>query len=780
MEKFERAFGAWVIRFRWPILVLSVLWVFAVASGGRFLQFKTDYRVFFSKDNPQLLAFDALERTYTKNDNVLFVLTPKDANVFSPTTLAAVEALTEESWQIPYSIRVDSITNFQNTEAEGDDLIVADLVRDATQLDPEAIQKIKSIALNEPLLRGRLISPKGDVTGVNVTVQLPGKNPTGEVPETVSYSRDLAQRIMAQYPDIDVRTTGMVMMNNAFAESAQGDASTLVPMGYLVMAIALALLLRGFSATVGTIFVTAFSIVCGMGAGGYMGLPLTPPAMSALTIILTVAIANSVHILVSFLHEMRAGSTKNDALIESMRVNLQPVFLASVTTAIGFLTMNFSEVPPFRHLGNFTAAGVLASFVLAVTFLPALMSVLPVRVKVGEVKNDTSMVRFGEFVVAQRNRLLWGMLGLIIVLVAFVPRNELNDIFVQYFDESVSFRVDTDYATERLSGIYVFDYSLESGEPGGISEPDFLREVDAFSAWFREQPETMHVNVLTDTMKRLNKNMHGDDQSYYRLPQERELAAQYLLLYEMSLPYGLDLNNQINVDKSSTRMSITLRTMSTKEVLALEQRASDWLADNTRHITKSDGSGPTIMFAHIGMRNVISMLTGTTVALILISMILVIALRSIKIGLISMVPNLVPAAMGFGLWGILVGEIGLALSVVTGMTLGIVVDDTVHFLSKYLRARREKGFTSTAAVKYAFASVGKALWITSIVLIAGFLILSLSSFKLNSAMGMLSAMVIGFALLADFLFLPPLLMKLDGDRDEKKLDSNRDVRVASA
>lgn len=511
-----------------------------------------------------------------------------------------------------------------------------------------------------------------------------------------------------------------------------------------------------------------------------MGLPLTPPAMSALTIILTVAIANSVHILVSFLHEMRAGSTKNDALIESMRVNLQPVFLASVTTAIGFLTMNFSEVPPFRHLGNFTAAGVLASFVLAVTFLPALMSVLPVRVKVGEVKSDTSMVRFGEFVVAQRNRLLWGMLGLIIVLVAFVPRNELNDIFVQYFDESVSFRVDTDYATERLSGIYVFDYSLESGEPGGISEPDFLREVDAFSAWFREQPETMHVNVLTDTMKRLNKNMHGDDQSYYRLPQERELAAQYLLLYEMSLPYGLDLNNQINVDKSSTRMSITLRTMSTKEVLALEQRASDWLADNTRHITKSDGSGPTIMFAHIGMRNVISMLTGTTVALILISMILVIALRSIKIGLISMVPNLVPAAMGFGLWGILVGEIGLALSVVTGMTLGIVVDDTVHFLSKYLRARREKGFTSTAAVKYAFASVGKALWITSIVLIAGFLILSLSSFKLNSAMGMLSAMVIGFALLADFLFLPPLLMKLDGDRDEKKLDSNRDVRVASA
>ncbi|WP_455199603.1 MMPL family transporter, partial [Kaarinaea lacus] len=211
----------------------------------------------------------------------------------------------------------------------------------------------------------------------------------------------------------------------------------------------------------------------------------------------------------------------------------------------------------------------------------------------------------------------------------------------------------------------------------------------------------------------------------------------------------------------ATRFTATLQTMSTNELLALDKRATDWLKANTKIITKAKSSGPTMMFAHIGKRNIISMLGGTTVALIGISFILIIALKSFKIGLISLMPNLVPAAMGFGLWGLLVGEVGLSLSVVAGMTLGIVVDDTVHFLSKYLRARRERGASSEDAVRYAFRTVGMALFTTSVVLVVGFLVLSLSSFQLNSGMGLLTAIVIGFALLADFMLLPPLLMKLD-------------------
>ena len=155
------------------------------------------------------------------------------------------------------------------------------------------------------------------------------------------------------------------------------------------------------------------------------------------------------------------------------------------------------------------------------------------------------------------------------------------------------------------------------------------------------------------------------------------------------------------------------------------------------------------------------MLTGTSIALVLISLILIFALRSLKLGLVSLIPNLAPAAMGFGLWGMLYGQVGLGLSVVIGMTLGIVVDDTVHFLSKYLRARREQGLSSQDAVRYAFHTVGIALFVTTLVLVAGFMVLTQSAFKLNADMGLLTAITIAIALVVDFIFLPPLLMKVD-------------------
>ncbi|VAX13568.1 Predicted exporter of the RND superfamily [hydrothermal vent metagenome] len=811
MRRLEEHFGEWVLKYRWPVIIVCLVLVFLAGTGMKNLAMSTDYRVFFSADNPQLQAFDALENTYTKNDNVMFVLTPKSGKVFSRDALEAVAALTKKAWQLPYSIRVDSIKNFQYTEAKDDDLIVRDLYKNAQQMTDAQLKEIQKIAQAEPLLAGRLISPDSKVTAVNATIQLPGKNEMTEVPKVVAAARKMADEIRSAYPQMEVRLTGMIMMNNAFSEASMGDMKSLVPLSFLLMMVFLAVLLRDFQrgwpallaiaaslagigalvtmvslpvpivvillltgfalllwsfpATMSTLLVILLSIIAAMGVGGHLGFPITPPSASAPTIILTVAIANSVHILITLLFEMHHGKDKRTAINESLRINLQPVFLTSVTTVIGFLSMNFSDVPPFRELGNFVAFGVVASSILSITFLPALMSLLPIKVRISKQEDkDALMIRLGDFVVRRRSQLLFGMTALVIVLVIFIPRNQLNDVFVHYFDKTVAFRINADYTTDHLTGTYTADYSLPSGESGGISNPAYLHEVDAFSNWWRKQPETMHVNTFTDIMKRLNKNMHGDDPAWYRLPERRELAAQYLLLYEMSLPYGLDLNNQISVDKSNTRLTISLKTLSSKEVLALDKRAHQWLQKNTHIIKNTLGSGPTLMFAHIGQRNIVSMLKGTTVALIMISMILIFALRSFKIGLVSMLPNLVPAAMGFGLWGLLVGEVGLALSIVTGMTLGIVVDDTVHFLSKYLRARREKGMSSEDAVRYAFTHVGRAMITTSVVLVVGFIVLAFSSFKLNSGMGLLTAMVIVFALMADLFLLPPLLMKLEGKK----------------
>ena len=758
-EPFIQRYISFVITHPWRIFIMTLLVVMSAGSGGRFIEFTNDYRVFFSEENPELQAFEEMQNIYTKTDNVLFVIAPEDNNVFNSSTLNMISELTELSWQIPYSTRVDSITNFQHTVAKEDDLLVGDLVDRRATLSLNDISYVREVALNEPLLVNRLVSASGHVTGVNVTIQLPGMSLT-EVPEVAQFARELKRTLEANYPNHKIYITGLAMMNNAFGESSQNDMTSLVPMMFLTIIVVLGILLRSFSATISSIVMIFFTIIFAMGLMGWLGWKLTPASASAPTIIMTMAVADTVHLLVTFLHNLRKGMNKDDAIADSLRINIQPIFITSVTTAIGFLSMNFSDVPPFHDLGNVVAIGVLFAFVLSVTTLPAMVILMPMRIKVREEQKNGVMNSVANIVIEHRKFLLLVMGLIAIALIAFLPQNKLDDGFVEYFDESVDFRQATDFSSQNLSGIYTIQYSLDQGGSGGVSEPKFLENVEIFSEWLRAQDEVMHVQTITDTFKRLNKNMHADDPDFYRLPASRELAAQYLLLYELSLPYGLDLNDQIGIDKSQTRLIITLENLYTEEMLGLEKRMSDWLDSNIEDVSYTVAS-PSLMFAHIGKRNVNSMLAGTTLALIVISFILILALRSRRIGLISLAPNLIPAGMAFGLWGLMVGQVGLSLSVVAGMTLGIVVDDTVHFLSKYLRARREKGMDEKEAVRYAFNTVGVALWVTSLVLVMGFLVLSQSHFSLNSDMGAMAAITIAIALIMDFLFLPPLLMRLE-------------------
>ena len=455
-------------------------------------------------------------------------------------------------------------------------------------------------------------------------------------------------------------------------EVSLNDLKALVPASFAAMSLMLFVLIRGIGGTVAIMLVVALSVMTSVGIGGWVGLPMTAAAAIAPIVVLTVAIANCVHVHSTLVHSLRAGASrafadgggdtprsrvrtgerKRDAIAESVRVNLQPVFLASLTTTLGFLSMNFSEVPPFQQLGNFVAFGVGAAFLLSVTFLPALLSLLPVRVRAAGHRLDGAMPMLAEFVVRRRRELLWGGGLIAVALVASIPRNELNDVFLHYFDESIEFRRDADFTTRNLTGMSALEYSLGSGEPGGIGEPAYLADVAAFAEWYRKQPETIHVDVITDTFRRLNMNMHGDDPAEHRLPANRELAAQYLLLYEMSLPPGLDLNHQIDIDKSATRMVASTKTLSTNEVLALDRRALEWLADHAPHIVRPESSGTTLMFAYLGRRNIVSMLVGTTIALVGISLVLILALRSLRLGLTSLVPNLVPgrSASGSGDW----------------------------------------------------------------------------------------------------------------------------------
>ncbi len=760
MTRFETVLGKWIVRYRWWIIVATTIVVLIASSGMRFLTLNNDMRVFFSGDNPQLQALEALENMFSKDNSVFFAVAPNDGNIFTRETLKAVAELTEASWQIPYSIRVDSVTNFQHTRSEEDDLIVEDLVGDAAGLSDSELKRIKGIALSEPLLVNRLISPSGHVTGVYVTILLPEES-LNKVPEIAAFARKLVDRMCKKYPDIDVYLTGGIMIDNTFGEAGKRDISTLIPLMFLTLVVLVGLSLRSFWGTLSVLIIILISMFTGLGLAGWLGISLNAASIGAPVLILTLAVADSIHILATMFHMMRQGRPKREAIAEALRINLQAVFLTSVTTAVGFLSMNFSDVPPFRDLGNIVAMGVMAAFAYSVLFLPPMLAVLPIRVSSRQDKVDYPQCdKLASFVIHQGKTVFWGMLVVTVVLTGGILHIELNDNFLMYFDDSFEFRRATDFVIDNLTGWDIIEYSLESGEPGGINDPEYLATVDKFANWYRQQPKVVHVNSITDILKRLNKNMHGDDPAYYLVPEQRELAAQYLLLYEMMLPFGLDLNNQITVDRSSTRLTVSFKSMSANEVRATDDAARQWLKANAPEHMLAYGTGLSMMWAHITSRNIRSMLFASFLALVLISAILMFAFRSFKLGLISLIPNLAPALIAFGLWGVTIRQVGLGLSVVVSMTIGIVVDDTVHFMSKYIRARREYNMDAVKGVRHAFNTVGTAMWVTTVALVAGFLVLTFSHYRISSDMGLMSAITMALALAMDFLLLPTLLIKL--------------------
>jgi predicted RND superfamily exporter protein len=596
----------------------------------------------------------------------------------------------------------------------------------------------------------------------------------------VEAARALKADIEAKYPDLTIHLTGVSMLNNAFAETGMSDGATLMPLMFVVIFALTWLIIRSLTATFSTLLVIMLSTMVGMGAAGFAGIKLTPIAMSAPIVILTLAVADSIHILMSLRGLMREGMAKTEALIEAVRINFLPVTITSLTTIVGFLSLNFSDSPPYWHLGNITAVGIGAAWIYSLTLLPAVLSLLPYRVK--QTGNDEwsqrMMDRLADFVIRRYRVLLLGVGLPALALIAFIPTLNFNDQWVEYFDDRIDFRVDSDQAMNHF-GLYPIEFSIPAAGPGGISEPEYLANLERLTQFMREQEFVTHVYSLSDIMKRLNLNMHGDDEAYYRIPQDRDLSAQYLLLYELSLPYGLDLNDRINIDKSATRVTATIEQATSTETKQFFDNVDNWMQENLPSYMHAKPTSAAVMFTYISERNMQNMVVGTIFAIIAIALIMMFALRSVRLGTLSLVPNGLPILTTFGAWALLVGEVGFSVATVASISLGIIVDDTVHFLSKYVRARDEKRLTVEDSIRYAFRNVGVAIVVNTIILTAGFIVMTTSAFKMNVDLGLMTILSIVGALILDFLFLPALLL-LGRNKEQNELADSTNLLPSTA
>jgi uncharacterized protein len=768
-DRITTKLGSSIVRRKWWVLIFTLVIAGIAMSGFGELMFNADSKVFFSEDNPQLQAYEKIEQVYSDDDNVLIAIREKNENLFSPESLEAIKELVDSAWQTPYSFRVDAITNFQYTRAFGDDLLVSDLIEETATLTPEDISKIRSVALAEPLLANRLINESGNVTAINISCKLPNENDA--TPEVVAFLRKVTTGWISKYPNMEVYLSGNVMLENAFAETAQKDGQVLVPLVFLIFLVMIFVSTKSVGSTISSFIVVVLSIASALGIAGLLGINLTSASSNAPIVIATLAIADCIHITISFLKLLKDGWKKEDAIVESLRINFVPVAITTLTTVIGFLSLNTGDVPPYADFGNISAIGMTFAFLFSIISLPALLAIFPIRVKTASSKalsNSSPFDRYVTFIFRYKNPILYTTVVATLIGGFFTTKNELNDEFIKYFDESITFRQDTDFINANLTGIYNLEFSIPSGDDGGINDPAYLSTLEAFTEFVKAQPEVVHVNSFTEVSKRVNKAMHGDDREFYRIPENQREAAQFLLLYELSLPYGLDLNNQVNNAKSETRFTVTLKEVPSRQMIDFSERLKGWLTSNAPPHMVADGASLTLMFAHIGERQVHGLIKGALISALLITLILIITFRSFKYGALSMVSNVVPALLGFGLWYFILGYVNLGMTAVFGMTLGIIVDNTIHFISKYLRAKREKGLDAKSAVSFAFDKVGTAIMATTTILCVGFFVLTQSSFLINSSLALITIIILIASLLICFTVLPVLLVTLDKSKTQLK------------
>lgn len=762
-----------VIRLRWWLAIASLVILGFSLKGFQYFTLDASVRGYFEKDYIHFQHFSAFENIYGEEQLALAMISPKDGDIFNPTFLKALADLTQQSWQLPFIKRVDSLANYQLTTPDEDDLLVDDFIPFEYKLSSVEANDKKQIALNDESIKGKFVTTDGKHVAILFNFQLPD----GDQQKSTEVANAL-YALTAQFEQEYQNTTGKVvntyLSGNTISifhniEIAKTDMGLMIPLMFLIMFVMLGLIMKTISGTLIAFIIAIISSISAFAIGSYIGIVFAIMTFNAMIIVITITIAHCIHIINHFQSAL-STQTKREALHASFEINLLPVCLTSLTTLLGFLSLNFSQLPPVVSLGNIAAIGVMVCWVLTFTLLPLLMLLFPFKVKAQEKTSWQWINKLADYVIKHKKQVLLISLAATGIMLYLSLQNILNDRFSELIEKPHVFRNANETIDQHFGAMYSMDLDIKSGAENNITHPDYLNYLDTFATWLRSQPEVKSVTVFSDLIKRLNYNMHNNNEAYYRIPEDQNLAAQYLLLYEMSLPFGLDLNNQLNMDKSSTRLNITFASMDTQEVFDVEQRIINWQQANLPELLQTKPTSVAIMWSYLGFDSLISALKSSFIALLLISIIMIFVLRSLRYGLISLAPNILPAIFGFGTWYLIKGEIDMGLMAVLIITIGIVVDDTVHFLSKYQYAREKLALETEEAIRYAFTTVGSAIVTTTFVLATGFSLLILSESINNTGLGLLTSIILVYAMILDFLLLPALLLFLDKKKVVKECD----------
>ena len=749
-----------IIRYRPLCIIISILILAGLAQGLSKINFNPDINAFFPENDTLTTSHLSIEDTYSSMDNAVIGIGVKEGTVFTNEVLSLIEDLTERAWKTPHSLRVDSLSNYSYVSADGDDLYIEPFLEGSSTYDLKTLKEKELIIEEEELAYGAIISKDKKTSLINIVFDPPRKDIEAEYQESLNYVLGFLEEARKNHPEVDLIISGIVYMEYQSPMLLKAQMPKLMPTAILVILLTLFILLRSLVAVAGSFLVILMSVVSAMGSIGFMSGDIAQPFIMVPILIATLAVADCVHLFTLYFQNLDSSRKSKEAMLESLKLNLQPLFLTSLTTAIGFLSLNLAPVEPLRGIGNGVAVGVFLAFIFTVLLLAPIVSYFNVKQSKNINFQKNIARKLGRFSIKNYKRLLVIVPVISCFLMAFIPLNKTNDNPLEFYSERyTTSAADSKWISQRIGGTFPVSYELNS--QGIVSDPEFLREVDKFSEWLASNKEVLHVSSLSKIMKNLNKTLHGKQEEWNIIPTEPDLSAQYLFFYEMSLPYGLDLTNSISQNKESIKLVASLKELGSLEYREFAKRVENYASQNMPEDMVSIGTGTRPIFAFMSNMLITQLTYALGIGIVLITATIILFFRSLRYGMLTSVTNLLPIGVAFGIWAIVSGEISMLVGIGMGTTLGIIVDFTVHFLSKYLHARRQKNLSAEEAVEYAFETVGFALIITSFSLILGFLVLlqaffiPIHGFVLFSSIAFLSALII------DLLLFPALLITWD-------------------
>lgn len=735
------------------LIVLSLLQVVLLGLGVSYLKADFTYRIWLAPNDPLLLAFDRFEETFG-NDDSLVLLVHSPNGIFDQESMKVLSELTEKLWLVPDILRVESLVNFQWTSAKDDEILIEDFIQKVE--DPNYLLERKKLALNDPMLPGYLINRGGDVATVFGKLR-PYPNKAPDATRLVKNARALVKEFNDR-GDHKIYIHGPNVITASFAEVSAEDSKIMVPMVIFLIIFFLWFFFKRVWGVLLPFIVIIITLISTFGIAGFTGIIFNNVIFMVPFVIMAISIADTVHILVAYFQFRKRGANKYEASYLSIEKNFIPTLLTSISTSFGFFSFSNADIIPLAGFGILSGIGTLLAWQFTLTLVVPILTKLDIRVDIKGAEHQNPELKGYQTIFKWINayRMKWVILGLasFIVSVYLGFQNEVNSNTYEFFNTDVPIYQANQFALKKLGGITGPQIVIDSGKPEGVKDIEFLKKVDKFQDWLEALPFVNKIVCVLDILKPLNKAFHGDDQSYYRLPETNESVAQFLFLYSLSLPPGMDINDQVSLNQQKMRMSILWQLQNTNlinsNILRIKEKAKEIGLD-----VQITGKIP--IFAGMGNMVVDTFFRSIGIALVGISIILMIFFRSVKIGLFSMLPNVIPLGFGSGLMTLMDKPIDVGSALVTSVCLGIVVDDTIHFLSHYYSLVK-KGSSPEEAAKEVIRSTGSALFTTSIILMVGFGVLSFSSFVPNINFGIFTSFILGVALLIDLTFLPALLL----------------------